>query len=315
MGSSFVIATYNRPKELHRCLRSVLGQTVPPDEIVIVDSSDEEVDIGAQMLGAGGITELVQLRAEPWLTRQRNLGVAASSGDPVFFVDDDAELDPNFHAAMLQTFSSGDCGIGGVQATMNDNGCRAWPVRAFKAFFLLTRRTKSAPGRMLPSGHHTIPVDPEHAIGSEVLWTGATAYRRHVLDEFRFDESLDGPCLRDDIDFSYRVSRRYRLVITPDARFSHRKAPGARIDARRLVAMQLVNEYRLFGKNLPSTPRYRAAFAWAMIGTTLLEITKSAATGRAAYLLGLLDGLREIRRLARTTTEERLVSEGRAGTS
>ena len=43
------------------------------------------------------------------------------------------------------------------------------------------------------------------------------AFRRNVLDEFRFDEQFKGYSFMEDCDISYGVSRKYKVMFTPFA--------------------------------------------------------------------------------------------------
>lgn len=295
MGSSFVITTRERPNELRACVERILDQSRLPDEIVIVDASANPSGDGLRELAAAAGVRLVYQTSEAGRTRQLNKGVRASSGDPVFFVDDDSKIDPDFHSAMLKTFEATGPDVGGIQAVMTNNEVRAWPVRALRAVFLLSRRTRDSPGRVLRSGYYTIPIRPSAPREAQALWMGATGFRRGVCDEFSFDESLEGPSLGEDIDFSYRVSRRYRLLVTPEARFEHHRAPGGRIGQRERARTHVVNQYRLFRKNLwRGTAWNTMAFAWAMVGRLLSELVKSVARRQPDYILGTIDGLLEI---------------------
>lgn len=300
MGSSFVITTLKRPNEVRRCVNSILGQGLLPEEITIVDGGEDGIEGALRELIEPTGVRLTYLRSAPGRTHQLNEGVRASCGDPIFFVDDDAELDPDFHEALLRVF--GDTpDIGGAQGCMDNNQCRTWPLRVFKAVFLMSRRTKDAPGRILTSGAYTIPVRPTAPRKSEALWLGATAFRRGVFDEHSFDESLTGPCAEEDIDFSYRVGRSHGLVVVPDARFTHVPAAAGRAPLRDRSRIYVSNSYRFWHRYIGGRGRHEMAFLWSMTGRLGSELLKSTLTGRSGYLLGTIDGLREIRGLRRVS--------------
>src|SRR5918999_5181443 len=89
--SSFVIATWNRPDHLLATVRNVIEQTALPRELCIVDASEEasaraEIE---ELCAAAGIELEYVFPAPRGLTVQRNLGIDRSTGDPVFFLDDD----------------------------------------------------------------------------------------------------------------------------------------------------------------------------------------------------------------------------------
>jgi glycosyltransferase involved in cell wall biosynthesis len=293
-GSTFLICTLNRPDVLRETMRTLLQQSVLPEEVVIVDASDESSEgLLRQMLEPAGI-RLEYVRTAPGRTRQLNTGVSASRGDPVFICDDDVRLDSEFHAAMLRTFEAAGPEVGGVQGTMIDDTFRSLPARAFRALFMLSRHTQNHEGRVLPSGYYTTPVKPSGAREAKALRLGGVGFRRRVFEEFSFDEGLEGYALKEDIDFSYRVSRRYRLLISPEARFRHLKAPASRIGLRAKSKMHVVNNYRFFRRNLERTLPQKVAFLWAMVGRLLYEAIRTVARREPDYLLGYLDGVAEV---------------------
>jgi GT2 family glycosyltransferase len=292
--STFLICTRNRQNELHHCLESLLRQTVLPDEVVIVDASDKIAEHPWRaMLEPAGV-RLVYLNTPAGRTRQLNVGIRASSGDPIFMIDDDVALDPGFHGAVLSMFASHGPELGGVQGTVIDDTYGSFGKRAYRALFLQSRHTKDRPGRLLPSGYYTTPVRPTEARDAQALRLCGLAFRRQVLQEFSFDESLQGYAFKEDVDFSYRVSQRYRLMVCPEARFRHFKAPVSRISEREKSRMHIVNNYELFRKNLEGTVVHWAAFSWALLGRFIYEAVRSAARRDPGYVLGAWDGLKQI---------------------
>jgi GT2 family glycosyltransferase len=294
--SSFVICTRNRPDDLRRCLTSLLRQSMLPSEVVIVDASDRPEKESIQRLLAGGGVKLKYLATAPGRTMQLNRGVRASSGDPVFFVDDDVELDDRFQEMILDAFEKGGPNVGGVQGRIIDD-IRPSPLgTAFRAFFLLSRHTKDDAAKLLPSGYYTSPAYPTEVLEAQALRLCGLAYRRRVFDEFEFDERLGkgGYALKEDVDFSYRVSRRYQLLVTPHAGFRHFKSTTERVGIRQKSRMHIVNNYFLFRKNLKGSALQWAAFCWAMIGRLLYESGRTMRSRNANYLLGALEGITQI---------------------
>ncbi len=302
MGATLLITTLNRPQELRRCLASVLEQDLLPEELVLVDASQgaPPAPLTEEFDNVGVRVEVIA--SAPGRTHQLNLGIAACTGDPVIVVDDDVVLEPGFVRAIVTAFERGGPNLGAVQGLMLNHVLRPWPARALRALFLQTRHTRSAPGRVLASGYYTLPVRPTRPVPADVVPLTATGYRRHVLREFPLDEALAGYALKEDIDLSYRVSRRYRVLVDPAARFLHLKTPTARIAVREKSAMHVVNNFWFFSKHLRGPLVHDLAFAWAMAGRLLAEAARSLVKRDPAFALGTLDGLREVYR-----------SRGRAG--
>src|SRR5437763_17202808 len=90
-GVSVVIPTYDRADLLCEAVGSVLAQTLPAVEVVVVDdgSTDRTPEVVDDLLGQGA--PLVYLRG-PHLNKRgeaRNRGVAAASCSLIAFLDSD----------------------------------------------------------------------------------------------------------------------------------------------------------------------------------------------------------------------------------
>ena len=100
MKTSVVLCTRNRVDEVIRFCQSLYNQTELPDELIIVDSSDTPLNYNEKFLGFFKQRQqdiyLRFIHTEPGLTRQRNVGVRESSGDIIYFFDDDVILEPDF---------------------------------------------------------------------------------------------------------------------------------------------------------------------------------------------------------------------------
>lgn len=94
---SVVIPTFNRERVIERCLRSVLRQSTPPEEIIVSDdaSTDDTVSI-ATALGVSVLRHERNRGSGP----TRNDAIAAASQPWIAFIDSDDEWEPN-HLASL----------------------------------------------------------------------------------------------------------------------------------------------------------------------------------------------------------------------
>jgi hypothetical protein len=79
--SCFIVATRNRRDFLVEAVRSLVGQTVLPAELCVVDSSDEAPDRGEieRLCAAAGIRLDYVYPAPRGLTIQRNIGIDRTS--------------------------------------------------------------------------------------------------------------------------------------------------------------------------------------------------------------------------------------------
>lgn len=300
---SVIIPTMNRPKDLERCIRSIVAQSRPPEELILVD--DGNLDLGPfEALLAERPTRLRYIKKDrKGLARSRNVGMRQSSGDILVFLDDDTELDPDYIRGYLEIFEADpDERIGGLSGAVTRyvHGVEI-PDRppmtlgvAIERFFLLS---SSRGGRVLPSGFRSPMTAPGERTSVEFLQGGNQALRRRVCEEFSFDEELDrsgGYSLGEDVFFSYPVGRKYLLYSTSRARMKHFATPGNRPNKRDLNRMKVIHQFRFMRRTMNGGPLNVAAFGWSMLGLVLLaslNLVRRPDMNRWSNLEGLLSGI------------------------
>jgi glycosyltransferase involved in cell wall biosynthesis len=187
---SVVIPAYNQARFVAQAVESVLAQTVPAAEVIVVN--DGSSDDTAPVLDRFRAPVRVVTQQNQGVSRARNAGVAASSGDAVAFLDADDVWKPKKLAAQVELLARSPevglvhCGVEqidgqGVVLGHHLDGMQGWVFEEM----LLFRRSVILGG------------------GSGVM------LRRELFDELGgFD-----PCLSTsaDWDFYFRAARR-RLV-------------------------------------------------------------------------------------------------------
>ncbi len=93
---SIVVATYTRPSvDILECLKSIESLRYPNVEVILVDNNPKSpTQYVAVQNGKVVLVDKTGLK-QLGVTASRNIGINRSSGDYVFFVDDDAVLDEN----------------------------------------------------------------------------------------------------------------------------------------------------------------------------------------------------------------------------
>jgi glycosyltransferase involved in cell wall biosynthesis len=92
---SVVVPTYNRARTIKRCVNSLLKQSLPPDEIIIVDdgstdnTSSEVANIGDRRV------KYLKLAKNAGAQAARNAGIKKASGQFIGFLDSDDEWLPD----------------------------------------------------------------------------------------------------------------------------------------------------------------------------------------------------------------------------
>jgi glycosyltransferase involved in cell wall biosynthesis len=104
--ASVIIPTLNRPDLLQEAVRSVLTQTYPPEQIIVVDDgSDDPVQqkIDA-MQRSNSLVSVYHLSQNVGASAARNFGLQKASGDFILFLDDDDLLHPKMLESSLYYF-------------------------------------------------------------------------------------------------------------------------------------------------------------------------------------------------------------------
>ena len=294
--SSFIIATRNRPDHLVATVESLVSQSVLPAELCIVDSSDE-ARVRARiedLCEQAGLPLDYHHPAPRGLTLQRNLGIDRTSGDPVFFIDDDVRLAPDCHEQILAEYERWGPELGGVRATPARPPNPPPASRIWRRLFGIGGWWPEASGRMR-GGFFVEGVSDSAGVRRLEYFNGwFMSFRREIVESERFDEALSGYAFKEDIDYSYRVVRRgYVLLQTPRARVDHLKTESQRMSTHDLQRMNLANQFYLHRKHMPQTPRYTASLWWALIGLFVLNVGKAIQKRDPGYVTGMVAGAYE----------------------
>lgn len=104
MKFSIIIPAYNEEKLLPRCLKSIFSAHLPEDfEVIVVNnaSTDRTEEIAKSFFGVKVVTEL-----NKGITRARQAGFRAASGEILVFFDADTIIPENWFKIALSKFNS-----------------------------------------------------------------------------------------------------------------------------------------------------------------------------------------------------------------
>jgi glycosyltransferase involved in cell wall biosynthesis len=90
-GITVVIPVRNREHLIARAIQSVVAQTLPVDEIVVVDdaSTDHTVDVVEGFINSLNNLTLISLKENVGAASARNIGIKNANGDLIAFLDSD----------------------------------------------------------------------------------------------------------------------------------------------------------------------------------------------------------------------------------
>lgn len=290
LNYDIIICTKDRADDFSRFQQSLLLQSVLPDNLIVVDASTTKNNLEEKCenkLFNTGIN-FIYLAYLPGLTRQRNVGCKHISNlaDIVFFFDDDVSFcDPFYIEKILIRFSEDvkneiGCIFGKitnnseVDQSKNRNGIHnIWFFIMGKFIALLSRLFLIASSKVynvLPSGMNTAN---QNKTNNEcfVDWQPgcSMSFRREVLEKYHFDESLVGYSMREDLDMSYRVSKKYKILYLPSAQLLHLESPIQRLNSVRFGEKDIESWHWFVWKNL-NMVKNKILFYWSVFGYLIL---------------------------------------------
>jgi len=324
---SFVIATYQRPAMLLRCLSLAVSQTRLPKQVIVIDASPDWESTRQQAQAAfqaiGTSVPLVYNQAERASSAfQRNQGAAHCSANVVVFIDDDSllfadcaeefmrpfDLDTDHCVAgvgMILVMDVPDMPVGSAERG-EDLGARK---RGFRGF---VRRLLGAENIFVPYDYdfpkHSVPnwID-RTAFGVRATLTGnRMAVRTSIVLKEPFEQLLERYASGEDSDMSYRASRHGLLLTAFRARVCHMQAPGGRLSQCAVTALGCTNPmalHRVYGQD---QDRSRTESYRLLRRRLIIELTKDLCNGSVSFprTRGVLIALKAARTIFGKSVDE-----------
>lgn len=285
---AIIIPTRDRLKELNRLFESISEQEVLPCQTIVIDGGKEDID---KILKKFSHLNIDYARINPpSLTKQRNLGISLLKPhiSLVCFFDDDIILEEGSLSNMMKFWEIAGADIAG--ANFNNLYHKFKKPNFFERIFCVRA---GRPGRILPSGFQSLPCSAQETMQVDWLTGCGMVFRKFIFDEFLFDEWFSGYAHCEDIDFCYRVSKKYRLFVVADAKILH-ISPGEKCqDGYSFGKMQIINRLYFVKKNNLSVP----LCCWACFGIFLNNIFNSLMRldrGYALRIKGNIAGIIEV---------------------
>lgn len=221
---SVVINTLNRGWILPRAIESLRYQDYSNFEIVVVNGPS--IDNTREILNNLSKEVKIQSIAEANLSKSRNAGIAASAGELILFLDDDAFAEPGWISNIVAAYESPN--VGGV-------GTRVWDHFGFSEQQnprLINQNYKPIFETKLPAWafHYADSRTIPHILGA------SSSFRRSLLQQIGgFDEQIE--YFLDESEVCRRVSELGYIIefLETGASVHHKYAPGVVRDKRKLL--------------------------------------------------------------------------------
>jgi glycosyltransferase involved in cell wall biosynthesis len=202
-GVAVVIPVYNRLRFLDAAIESVLAQTLPASQIIVIDDGSKE-DAAPAVAKYGNRIEFYRQK-NGGVAAARNHGLSKAHGQWILFLDDDDTLEPTALENLVGAASrEGAMWAAGCYASIDEHGKR-----------------RSMPKRRRYESGDIYPQMIQH----NLMGSPATVLAR--IDAIRsvgyFDESFR---LREDYDLWISLARRYPIAVTQEVVTNYRISPG-----------------------------------------------------------------------------------------
>ena len=217
---SLIICTRNRAPFLGKCLESVRSEEIreADGELIVVNngSTDETETIIREYQQRAGFPVIYVYEAKVGLSRARNAGILASSGEIVAFTDDDCYLKPGYFRAVSNAFRDSEISYCGGRILLFD------PSDANYGCISKEKRFSIPPFSFLKAG----------AIQGANMIVRSKVFRKIGLFDPRLGAGTKFRC--EDIDFCAQASLAgLHGAFIPEivVLHHHRRKPGADIES------------------------------------------------------------------------------------
>lgn len=305
---SVIIATRNRPRDLEELLKSVGVQTRRPDQVLVIDASDNQET--SMLVGwfsrETGLTIRYCRAKRASLPAQRNQAIGMLQDGIAVFLDDDVVLDPSY-LEVVEGFMAkrSETAIGGLQGVAS-KAPHPKPQHAWSAlganlntaiFWVFGLPREARRQQVLSTGGYTYVAGPPSAdLEVEFISGYNMCFPVSIFKEgARFDEDYGiygGWAYMEDVDFSYRLWSKLRRTnyILANARLVHHHSPIARLRDLDLYRLRVVNRFLFWRKNIRFSTATSAAFLWSNLGLLVWGIRYLIRSGNPRVCLGVLSG-------------------------
>jgi GT2 family glycosyltransferase len=289
-AASAVVVNWNGGAALVRCLEALVGQTLQPLEVILVDNASSDGSVSSVSTRWPAISVL-SLAANTGFAAAVNRGVRAASAPLILTLNYDVILTPTYLAEVAQVLA-GQVDVGWGQG-------------------LLLRGTPEAPTGLVDSAGHEIfrnrwvrsraedrAYRPQDYPPVAEVW-GATAaaavYRRAMLDDLAIRGNVFEPSYfmyLEDVDLDWRARwRGWRCLLASSAIAYHARSGSGAWPRAEIQRRILANRYRTLLRN-----DHGPDFLRHLLEIALFDLAKflQLLLTHPSALLGYLDAARSL---------------------
>jgi GT2 family glycosyltransferase len=279
---SVIVVTWNGRHHLETCLPALIGQTLLPDEVIVVDNGSD--DGTAEWLKDEHVgVKLVALQQNRGFAGGNLAGLEAASGEYIVLLNNDTRPEPAWLERLVRC-AQAHPGTGMIASHMTDwDG--DYTDSAGDVINVLGRAHQRHKGRPL--------TDPPESDQVFSACAGAALYRRRMIEDVGFlDETFFMNV--EDSDLAFRAQLRgWSAHFCADAIVRHRVSASQVVGSASNVFYNARNYVWSYYKNMPRELILK--YGWLLLADLALKGATHLRQGTLrSYLSGLLAGVRGI---------------------
>lgn len=272
MKTSVIIPTLNRPEHLSRLLKDLCSGTRLPDEILVIEQGDwaRSEEIASQFSRVRVLYEL-----EKSLPVARNTGIRESTGDILFFFDDDMSVGEQYLEVAI-TYLEAHADVLGVTGSYM-KGERAWTPKRFLGVLFCVYSFKSR-NSVLPSGSNDYIRGKNLSLEQSVEWLygGNMVLRKEVFAQgFAFNPRFRRWGFGEDVMLTYQIHKAFpgSLRFLPGLEVGHSFATSNKMLNAEALRMKVIYRYIFWRREVSTGSVLQTLmYLWSQIGLSGLEL-------------------------------------------
>jgi glycosyltransferase involved in cell wall biosynthesis len=286
---SVVIPTRNRQDLLKSCLERILDNSIIPNQIIIVDSSDLNLRMSNVYTDTRIVYQTTEIKSA---AVQRNIGMELVSESTKYlaFLDDDVQIDHSYFSKLIDTLNStGAIGVSGLAINPKAKNTSNIFKNSFSRIFLNDSKKS---GIILRSGIN-ISVKDKSSRTIKAQWLiGCSIWNYNKIKSLRFEKDFFGQSLGEDVVFSLKASEFGSLFVDTSVTISHLETEIMRPNSEEFTYMWVTNRLRIVQSS--KNPKLNLLpYHWANLGK-FLQILFVTNHGKRSKVKGFLRGYKHI---------------------
>lgn len=303
MKISVVIPTRNRPHIVVNTLDSLAKQTLPPDEIIIIDASDNKNYI-SEIKYRFKHLPLKWIDSTPSVCIQRNIGIQQASHEWIFLCDDDITVPENYLSILTEYIRKNkNCGAVAGRLMQMENGkwTDQYHVKNFsgllwrfifqlpvwgdldgiKGSFLngtlfssIKKFYKNRGNTFTLAGWPLITNWNSPVFRTCVYSLGANLIKRDWLLQSPYDEVLDRSGIGDNYGVAIGFPEQLAIHVVSDTQAFHWRAVQNRLTQPLSYYRRVMALHYFIKRSKKSFAFTTAFFIWSLTGNALMYLLK-----------------------------------------